>query len=112
VYLISCLRCHKQYTWSSTQAMHLRHVGHRQEVQNESSELGRHFAQCGGIESKSVQIIDCVKLGEDAALRYLEGIWHNRLATFVLNNNINVRDELRRNPPGLVNWTRRMKGTN
>ena len=112
VYLISCLRCNKQYTGSSTQAMHLRHGGHRQEVQNESSELGRHFAQCGGIESMSVQIIDCVKPGEEAALRYLEGIWQNRLATFVQNNNINVRDELKRNPPGLVNWTRRTMGTN
>ena len=60
----------------------------------------------------SVQIIDCVKPREEAALRYLEEIWQNRLATFVQNNNINVRDELRRNLQGLVNWTRRIILTN
>ena len=71
--------------------MHLRHGGHRQEVMNTSSELGRHFARCGGVPSMSVQIIDCVKDGEEEALRYLEGIWQNRLATFTINeNNINI----------------------
>ena len=74
VYLVTCLQCSKQYTGSSTQAMHQRHSGHRQEVMNMSSELGRHFAQCGGVESMSLQIIDCVREGEEEALRYLEGI--------------------------------------
>ena len=59
----------------------------------------------------SVQIIDCVKEGEEEALRYLEGIWQNRLATFTNNeNNINIRDEMRRNPVGLENFTRRTFG--
>ena len=59
----------------------------------------------------SVQIIDCVKDGEEEALRYLEGIWQNRLATFTNNeNNINIRDEMRRNPAGLENLTRRTFG--
>ena len=75
-----------------------------------SSELGRHFAQCGGVESMSLQIIDCVREGEEEALRYLEGIWQNRLATFIQNNNINLRDEMKRNPQGLLNFTRRMVG--
>ena len=57
----------------------------------------------------SVQMIDCVREGEEEALRYLEGIWQNRLATFIQNDgDINVRDELRRNPQGLVNLERRM----
>ena len=73
-----------------------------------SSELGRHFAQCGEVESMSLQIIDCVREGEEEALRYLEGIWQNRLATFIQNNNINLRDEMKRNPQGLVNFARRM----
>ena len=91
--------------------MHLRHGGHRQEVMNTSSELGRHFAQCGGITSMSVQMIDCVREGEEEALRYLEGIWQNKLATFMQNDgNINVRDEMRRNPQGMVNLARRMFG--
>ena len=63
VYLVTCLQCSKQYTGSSTQALHQRHSGHRQEVMNKSSELGRHFAQCGGVESMSLQIIDCVRRG-------------------------------------------------
>ena len=112
VYLVTCLQCSKQYTGSSTQAMHQRHSGHRQEVMNMSSELGRHFAQCGGVESMSLQIIDCVREGEEEALRYLEGIWQNRLATFIQNNNINLRDEMKRNPQGLVNFARRMVGGN
>ena len=42
----------------------------------------------------SVQMIDCVREGEEEALRYLEGIWQKRLATFIQNDgNINVRDE-------------------
>ena len=73
-----------------------------------SSELGRHFAQCGGVESMSLKIIDYVREGEEEALRYLEGVWQNRLATFVQNNNINLRDEMKRNPQGLVNFARRM----
>ena len=77
-----------------------------------SSELGRHFARCGGVESMSLQIIDCVREGEEEALRYLEGVWQKRLATFIQNNNINLRDEMKRNPQGLVNFARRMVGGN
>ena len=77
-----------------------------------SSELGRHFAHCGGVESMSLQIIDCVREGEEEALRYLEGIWQNRLATFIQNNNINLRDDMKRNLQGLVNFARRMVGGN
>ena len=59
-----------------------------------SSELGRHFARCG-YDNLSLQIIDCVKEGEDLALLHLEGVWQNRLATFQVHGNINIRDEMR-----------------
>ena len=73
--------------------MHLRHGGHRSEVESESSELGEHFSRCG-IRSMSLQIIDCVKYGEDEALSVLEGYWQNLLATFQANDsNINIRNE-------------------
>ena len=73
--------------------MHLRHGGHRSEVENKSSELGEHFAHCG-MENMCIQIIDCVKPGEDEALSILEGYWQNILATFQANNgNINIRNE-------------------
>ena len=45
--------------------------------------------------------------GEEDALKYLEGIWENRLATFEQNaGNINVRNEMKRKPgrlPTFVN---------
>jgi hypothetical protein len=69
------------------------------EVREESSPLGRHFSQCG-VESMSIQIIDCVRTditSDDEsreALRYLEGIWQNRLATMAANGNINHMDEM------------------
>ena len=74
--------------------MHMRHCGHRQEIENSSSELGQHFSNCG-YEYLSLQIIDCVKTGEDLALIQLEGVWQNRLATFQVHGNINIRNELR-----------------
>ena len=41
----------------------------------------------------------CVKEGEEDALRYIEGIWQNRLATFEQNGgNKNLRNELKRRP--------------
>ena len=52
-----------------------------------------HFARCG-LSELSIQIIDCVKEGEDEALAILEGFWQNTLATFRANEgNINVRNE-------------------
>ena len=83
-----------QYTGKSINCMHVRHGGHRQEIENGSSELGRHFARCG-YENLRLQIIDCVKEGEDLALLHLEGVWQNRLATFQVHGNINIRDEMR-----------------
>ena len=99
VYLITC-RCGMQYTGKSINCMHVRHGGHRQEIENSSSELGRHFARCG-YDSLSLQIIDCVREGEDLALIHLEGVWQNRLATFQVHGNINIRDEMRVNSQSL-----------
>ena len=74
--------------------MHVRHTGHRQEIDNLSSELGCHFDKCG-YTFFSLQIIDCVREGEDLALIQLEGVWQNRLAVFQVHGNINIRNELR-----------------
>ena len=94
VYLITCDNCGKQYTGKSINYMHIRHCGHRSEIENSSTELGVHFAACG-LENLSLQIIDCVKVGEDIALLQLEGVWQNRLATFQANGNLNIRNEMR-----------------
>ena len=61
--------------------MLMRHGGPRQEIQNLSSELGQHFSRCG-YQNLSLQIIDCVRDGEDRALIQLEGVWQNRLVNF------------------------------
>ena len=87
--------CGKQYLGKTTQYMHNRHPGHRSEVENQSSELGDHFHQCG-VNKMCLQIIDCVREGEDEALTILEGYWQNRLASFQANDgNLNVRNEWR-----------------
>ena len=80
----------------TTEAMHKRHTGHRREIEEESTPLGRHFARCG-YTNLGLQMIDCVKQGEDEAIFVVEGIWQNRLATFTQHGNINVRDEGIRN---------------
>ena len=76
--------------------MHRRHSGHRREIEDESTPLGRHFGRCG-YGNFSLQVIDCVKPGEDEAIFIVEGIWQNRLATLTQHGNINVRDEQTRN---------------
>ena len=72
VYLVTCQLCLKQYVGKTTQFMHTRHTGHRSEIENQTSELGEHFHRCG-VENLSLQIIDCVRQGEDEALSVLEG---------------------------------------
>ena len=95
VYLVTCQLCLKQYVGKTTQFMHTRHTGHRSEIENQTSELGEHFHRCG-VENLSLQIIDCVRQGEDEALSVLEGYWQNVLATFQANDgNINIRNEWR-----------------
>ena len=92
VYLVTCLACLAQYVGKTTELMHKRHAGHRREIEEESTPLGRHFARCG-YTNMSIQIIDCVKTGEHEAIYVVEGIWQNRLATFTQYGNINVRNE-------------------
>ena len=93
-YLITCQRCHKQYCGSTTDPMHVRHAGHRREILTESSPLGKHFSRCG-YDKLSLQIIDCVKDGEEEALTQIEGVWQNRLACFEQHEgNICVRHEM------------------
>ena len=88
--------CGVQYIGSTTEMMSLRHASHRTEIKQRSTPLGRHFAICG-LEHFSLQIIDCVKEGEEAALEILEGFWSHRLATFRVHGNINSRNEMTRN---------------
>ena len=102
IYLITCKaksqdqnhECGAQYVGSTTEAMNLRHNGHRTEIRNQSTPLGKHFAKCG-IKNLSLQIIDCVKQGEREALLIIEGIWQHKLATFQTHGGINKRNVMR-----------------
>ena len=93
VYLITCQACSAQYTGKTTETMHKRHSGHRREIEDQSTPLGRHFAMCG-YSNFSLQIIDCVKHGEEEAIMIVEAIWQKRLATFIQHGNFNVWDDL------------------
>ena len=108
IYLITCTRpcdrgltrsetgesiCGRQYCGSTTESMAGRHAGHRTDIKNSSSPLGRHFGQCG-IANLSLQIIDTVREGELDALEQLEGHWTHRLSTFQVHGHINVRNEM------------------
>ena len=113
VYLVTCSRmlhqppdqnqqnsqnqkvCGRQYVGSTIDTMGTRHNGHRMEIKNKNTPLGKHFSECG-IEHFSLQIIDCVKEGEVTALEVLEGFWAHRLATFRAHGHINKRDEMTR----------------
>jgi hypothetical protein len=79
-----------QYTGKSINCMHVRHGGNRQEIENQSLELGKHFARCG-YDNLSLQIIDCTREGEDLALIQLEGCGK----TFQVHWNLNIRNEMK-----------------
>ena len=51
VYLITCLDCGKQYVGKTSKHMYNRHGGHRMEIEERSTELGVHFANCGQSQS-------------------------------------------------------------
>ena len=80
VYLVTCARCKEQYVEKTVNTMMDRHSGHRREVEEKSTPLGRHFSQCG-LNNFSLHIIAGVKEGEEEALLLTEGVWIARLAT-------------------------------
>jgi hypothetical protein len=92
VYLAACMQWDKQFVGKTTQHMHTRHVATGVRWWTGVVDLGN-FSLCG-IDEIGLQIIDCVKDGEDEAEGILEGFCQNMLATFQANeNNINVRNE-------------------
>ena len=102
IYLVTCTArsqdgktCGKQYVGCTTEALHLRHSGHKTEIRTRSTPLGRHFDICG-IKHFSLQVIDCVNPGEREALQIVEGMWQHKLATFEIHGNINKKDEMKK----------------
>ena len=92
VYLITCSRCLVQYVGMTTNTMMERHRGHRREIQERSTPLGRHFARCG-IQKLSLQIIAGFKHGEEEAVRIGEAQWISRLGTLESQGGLNSMDE-------------------
>ena len=95
VYLITCSKCLVQYVGMTTNTMMERHGGHRREIQEESTPLGRHFGRCG-IQNLSLQIIAGCKDGEAEALAIAEGNWISRLGTLDSQGGLNSKDERRK----------------
>ena len=84
---VHCVLYHLQQTgvWCSVCGdFHQHHdgeaLGHRREIQEILTPLGRHFAKFG-IDNLSLQIIAGVKVGEEDALGIAEGFWISRLGT-------------------------------
>ena len=89
---MTCARCRAQYLGKTVNTMMERHNGHRREVEEKSTPLGRHFSQCG-LNNFSLQIIAGVKEGKEEALEIAEGIWIARLATMQGQGGLNSKDE-------------------
>ena len=81
-----------QYVGMTTNTMMERHRGHRREIQEGSTPLGRHFARCG-IQILSLQIFAGFKHGEEEAVRVGEAHWISRLGTLESQGGLNSMDE-------------------
>ena len=86
VYFITCSKCGAQYVRMTTNSMIERHGGHRREIQELFTTLGRHFANL------SLQIIAGVKEGEENALQSAEESWISRLGTLESQGRINLKE--------------------
>ena len=71
----------------SNQTFKKRHSGHKQEVKRKMGGLGGHYGGDGGCgyEQMSLQIIDQVELGDDAALSNCETYWQHQLRGYIEN---------------------------
>ena len=86
IYLATCKRCRGQYVGKSTTIFKKRHSNHKQEIKREYGGLGHHYGGKGcGYENLSMQIIDQVDQGDQAALARQEVYWQNQLRGYVQN---------------------------
>ena len=95
--MISCKhpQCGKQYVGKTTKPLCKRHYGHRNQFKNKIGELGKHFHNDHhGEKNASIQVIDQVKAGNEAALEQCEGFWQHQLMTLVENGGLNSQDDL------------------
>ena len=95
VSLITCSKCLVQYKGMTINTMMERQGGHRKNIEEESTPLGRHFGRCG-IQNLSLQIIAGCKDGEAIALAIAEGNWISRLGTLDSQGGLNSKDERRK----------------
>ena len=94
IYMITCSSCGKQYVGKTDQSLRQRHYGHRREIEQGSSALGKHFSSAAGhcsADSLQLQVIELCPAGGDLLAR--EGHWQHQLQTFSPGG-INIRDEL------------------
>jgi len=93
IYLVTCGRCFLQYVGKTEQELRKRHYGHRREVEQGSTLLGKHFGEGCGYNKWRIQIIDKCPPSQ---LGKREGHWMHELGT-IMPGGLNVRDELSQN---------------
>ncbi len=55
---VTCDKCKKQYVGKTEQTLRQRHYGHRREIDQESSHLGKHFSGPCGYTSFRIQVLN------------------------------------------------------
>ena len=86
----------------STTIFKKRHSNHKQEIKREYGGLGHHYGGKGcGYENLSMQIIDQVDQGNQAALARQEVSWQNQLRGYVQNGGHAHYYRKEKNPGGV-----------
>ena len=92
VYLVTCVKCHKNYVGKSETTFKIRHSNHKREIKLKSDGVGEHFNECG-YENFSVILIDQIEISDKVtnkkALKTTELYWQHQLRTYVENGGIN-----------------------
>lgn len=57
IYIMDCLDCNKQYVGETGGELRVRHRGHRQEIRNNNTPLGKHFNSCKNFRLMGIEHI-------------------------------------------------------
>ena len=85
IYVISCLKCGKQYVGETSQALHLRMNGHRSDIRLKKTTekpVAHHFCSPGHkLDHLSVMVVDQTPLGDTVLRKNREARWIRCLKT-------------------------------
>ena len=85
IYVISCLKCGKQYVGETSQALHLRMNGHRSDIRLKKTTekpVAHHFCSPGHkLDHLSIMVVDQTPLGDTVLRKNREARWIRCLKT-------------------------------